>query len=221
MSFSFLSGRTFTEVLAGLAFTSMVSPGRNDRESARGPAEDRGRPTANVKVPTSRSTGTSGQGEVERRRGCGSRRAASSASHQDDRKARPPSPRQEPRAEPVVGRHDDGVDHVESADQPHGRSKVAAGDEVRTPPRTSGHSRLGSVGPSRRPDRALRKRTRIPFDGTGIKSPEGRVRIGHQQIRVREEYRRNHFYQDNPFIFSELRSVFLSCPAVRPTFVLS
>ena len=29
MSFSFLSGRTFTEVLAGLAFTSIVSPGRN------------------------------------------------------------------------------------------------------------------------------------------------------------------------------------------------
>ena len=29
MSFSFLSGRTFTEVLAGLACTSIVSPGRN------------------------------------------------------------------------------------------------------------------------------------------------------------------------------------------------
>ena len=29
ISFSFLSGRTFTEVLAGLAFTSIVSPGRN------------------------------------------------------------------------------------------------------------------------------------------------------------------------------------------------
>ena len=28
MSFSFLSGRTFTEVLAGFAFTSIVSPGR-------------------------------------------------------------------------------------------------------------------------------------------------------------------------------------------------
>ena len=29
MSFSFLSGRTFTDALAGLAFTSIVSPGRN------------------------------------------------------------------------------------------------------------------------------------------------------------------------------------------------
>ena len=29
MSFSFLSGRTFTELLAGFAFTSIVSPGRN------------------------------------------------------------------------------------------------------------------------------------------------------------------------------------------------
>ena len=87
-----------------------------------------------------------------------------------DAQADRPSPREQPRAEPVIVRHHGRVDAVEGHDGPERQSRVVAGDDARAPPRQPGRRGRNPGGP---PGRVPRTTAR-----SGSSSPRPHWRRG-------------------------------------------